>query len=66
MLPHTGILLGVLALSLVAGTQENPPSTPLQDALRDTDPEGRWNYNDPAAGFNEARSTGKPLLLVFR
>lgn len=27
---------------------------------------GKWIYNDLAKGFNEARSTGKPLLVVFR
>lgn len=25
-----------------------------------------WIYNDLAKGFNEARRTGKPLLVVFR
>jgi serine protease Do len=26
----------------------------------------RWNYNDVQKGFNEARRTGKPLLVVLR
>ena len=27
---------------------------------------GRWIYNDLPKAFSEARSTGKPLLVVFR
>lgn len=27
---------------------------------------GNWIYNDLEKGFREARTTGKPLLLVFR
>jgi hypothetical protein len=49
------VLLGVLA-------QDNP----LQEALRDNDPEGPWHYNDLAGGLAEARASGKPLLVVFR
>jgi len=50
------LLMGVLA-------QDNHP---LQEALRDNDPEGHWHYNDLSAGIAEARSSGKPLLVVFR
>ena len=39
---------------------------PLQEALRDSDPEGPWHYNNLASGVAEAASTGKPLLIVFR
>jgi hypothetical protein len=28
--------------------------------------DGHWIYNDLAAGFSEAKETGKPLLVVFR
>ena len=42
------------------------PAQDLQEALRDNDPEGPWHYNDLAGGFAEAKSTGKPLLIVFR
>ena len=27
---------------------------------------GLWIYNDPAQGFQEAKATGKPLLVVLR
>ena len=55
--------LAALALLLVSAiSQDNP----LREALRDSDPEGPWHYNDLAGGFAEARSTGKPLLIVFR
>ena len=57
----TRIAALVLWTGLLA-SQDNP----LQEALRDSDPEGPWHYNDPAAGFAEATSTGKPLLIVFR
>jgi hypothetical protein len=49
------LLLGVMS-------QDNP----LQEALRDNDPEGPWHYNDLVGGIAEARSSGKPLLVVFR
>jgi hypothetical protein len=49
------VLLGALA-------QEHP----LQEALRDNDPEGPWHYDDLAGGVAEARVSGKPLLVVIR
>jgi len=54
-----------LLLALCALSQDKPLH-PLQEALSDLDPEGDWHYNDPAAGFAEAKATGKPVLLVFR
>lgn len=39
---------------------------PLQKSLGDLEAQGPWNYNDPAAGFGEAKRSGKPLLVVFR
>jgi serine protease Do len=59
------IRLTALALVLFALSQDKPLH-PLQEALSDVDPEGDWHYNDPAAGFAEAKATGKPVLLVFR
>ena len=58
----------IAALVLLLGLlpQDPPPLHPLQEALRDNDPEGPWHYNDLAAGIAEARSAGKPLLVVFR
>jgi hypothetical protein len=54
-----------MVLALCAVLQDKP-LPPLQEALSDLDPEGDWHYNDPAAGFAEAKATGKPVLLVFR
>lgn len=38
----------------------------IRQALRDVQPGPGWIYNDLAAGFAEAKRTGKPLLVVFR
>ena len=58
-------LLSALAgLGLALGGEDEP--TPLQKALRDTELAGTWIHNDAAAGFAEAKKTGKPLLMVFR
>jgi len=54
-----------LLLALCAVAQDKPLH-PLQEALSDLDPEGEWHYNDPSAGFAEAKAAGKPVLLVFR
>ena len=54
-----------LLLALCAVAQDKPLH-PLQEALSDLDPEGEWHYNDPSAGFAEAKASGKPVLLVFR
>ncbi len=40
--------------------------TPLQRALNDLEPRGDWHYENLAAGFAEARKTGKPLCVVIR
>ena len=41
------------------------PAT-LKEALKDADLPGRWIYDDIAAGTSEARTSGRPLLIVFR
>ena len=38
----------------------------LRKGLKDMDLGGRWIYDDLEAGFAQARTTGKPLLVVFR
>jgi hypothetical protein len=58
-------MIRAAALTLLLGAV-SPQDNPLQEALRDSDPEGPWHYNDPASGFAEATATGKPLLIVFR
>jgi len=60
-------MLRTAAVLLVLGAVgQDKPLHPLQEALNDLDPEGEWHYNDPAAGFAEAKAAGKPVLLVFR
>jgi hypothetical protein len=49
-----------------AGAAQEPSKDALRQALKDADLEGNWIYDDAAAGFAEARATGKPVLLVFR
>jgi hypothetical protein len=56
------IRIAALVLMLGLTAQEHP----LQEALRDNDPEGPWHYNDLATGIAEAKASGKPLLVVFR
>jgi len=51
------------ALALLAAAQDPGP---LQKSLNDLEVRGAWVYNDPDAGFAEAKKTGKPLLVVFR
>jgi serine protease Do len=34
--------------------------------LKDFTSEGRWIYNDLPKGFEEAKKSGKPLLVVLR
>lgn len=38
----------------------------LRKALKDLDEAGSWIYDDLQAGFAAARTSGKPLLVVFR
>jgi hypothetical protein len=38
----------------------------LRAALKDDEPKGEWNYDDLAKGFADAKSTGRPLMVVFR
>jgi hypothetical protein len=38
----------------------------LQRSLKDTNVGKHWIYNDLKEGHARARSTGKPLLVVFR
>ena len=39
---------------------------PLQFSLGDLEVKGPWIYNDVKAGFAQARSSRKPLLVIFR
>jgi len=58
--------LAVGLFARAAASQEGAGIPPLQEALRDFDPEGPWHYNDLAAGLAAAKASGKPVLVVFR
>lgn len=55
----------LLGLHLMGAASPQEPG-PLQKSLNDLEPKGAWAYNDLAAGFAEAKKSGKPLLVVFR
>ena len=38
----------------------------IKKSLNDVDLVGNWIYDDLPAGYDEAKKTGKPLLIVFR
>ena len=54
-----GLLLSCLA------AQEGSKDA-LRTALKDADLPGTWVYDDIGAGFALAKSSGKPMLVVFR
>ncbi len=54
------------ALSVLAALTAPQEPGPLQKSLADLEVQGPWVYNDPAAGFAEAKKSGKPMLVVFR
>lgn len=64
-----------LAAMILAGFPEGSLATAARDKgqdrtqrLQDDRSElvGEWIYDDMAAGFAEAKKTGKPLMIVFR
>ncbi|MBI3467382.1 MAG: hypothetical protein HY000_30605 [Planctomycetes bacterium] len=56
------VVLGTLTvLSRAAHAQQD-----LQKQLKDTEVGAHWIYNDIAKGFEEAKATDKPLLVMFR
>lgn len=54
-----------LAFACLAARQE-PAKDALKTQLKDADVAASWIYDDIAAGFAEAKKTGKPLLVAFR
>lgn len=59
----TSLLILAAALSGAAVADDKAQ---LRAALKDTAPQGDWNYDDLAAGFAQAKSTGRPLMALFR
>ncbi len=65
MIGRTAALgMGLLCLAFSGPAQD--PGEALRKVLKDDEVRGPWIYNDLAKGFSEARSSGKPLLVVFR
>jgi len=56
-------LAAVTALALTAAAQDK---TALKTALKDTEIQGDWIYDDLHAGYAAAKKSGKPMLVVFR
>ncbi len=61
-----GITAAVLLLMLVSGPLAADEKQELREKLKDAVVKGDWIYDDAAAGFAEAKKTGKPLLVVLR
>ncbi|MBM3840084.1 MAG: hypothetical protein FJ398_19385 [Verrucomicrobia bacterium] len=62
----TGIILGSLILtSLTAFAAEDRRQRVLDDRTQ-VQAQGDWVYNDLGKGTEEAKRTGKPLLVVLR
>lgn len=55
-------LLALGAITLAAPTRQEQVLNDLKTVGEDES----WVYDDIAAGFAEAKRTGKPVLLVFR
>jgi hypothetical protein len=53
-----------LAATAVPGAEDR--AARVRKDLKDALSQGRWIYNDLPRGFEEARKTGKPLLVVLR
>ena len=59
-------LIGIFLCVAGAWTSVARAQNDLKKNLKDTDVAAHWVYNDIAAGFAEARATGKPLLVTLR
>ena len=59
--------LALLAVvGLAAAPQQAGNNEDLRKTLKDVDLVGAWIYDDLAAGYAEAKKSGKPMLAVFR
>ena len=60
------------ALGVALASASGPPlaagdrDTKVHEDRRTVGGDDRWIYNDLGRGLDEARRTGKPLLVVFR
>ncbi len=55
-----------LALLAVAAGGQDPAKLRLKEALKDTEVQGDWVYDDLGAGIARAKKAKKPMLIVFR
>jgi len=64
---RTAVLL-VLATSLLglSTLSAQDRETKVRNDRKKVEDAGRWIYNDLTKGFEEAKKTGKPLLVIFR
>ncbi len=56
----------VMAMALAALAAMQGPKDALKTALKDTEVQGDWIYDDLPAGYAQAKKSGKPMLIVFR
>ena len=56
--------LCLLVVGPVASAQDR--DTKVRDDRKNFVDDTTWIYNDLAKGFDEAKTTGKPMLVVFR
>ena len=57
--------MAIVAMAALAALQQGPKEQ-LKTALKDSEVQGAWIYDDVDAGFAEAKKSGKPMLVVFR
>src|SRR5687767_10841194 len=60
------ILMVLVTIALGAPVFGQTRDEKVRGDRREIETEGHWIYNDLEAGFDQARNTGKPLLVVFR
>jgi len=61
----TLVIVGFIALSLQAQEKKTREQKVTEDRQR-VEAEGFWIYNDLQRGYDEARKSGKPILVVLR
>ena len=59
-LAAAGLIAGIAFLGALQDKEK------LRTALKDTEVKGNWIYDDLGAGFDEAKKSGKPMMIVFR
>ena len=59
------ILIGLLVLTATVQAQ-NKRDAKVKEDRQSVSQRRDWIYNDLAAGFREAKRTGRPLMVVFR